>query len=206
MSTTTTFHETGIRGLRASAPQTLPFAPDIAVRAFLLERTDGDLLLFSNGLLGRVPGVERQYLTHWHEAMFGVAEGPSLVHHLAERPHVDGETFAGAFTLGDDFEAIPIPGHTPGSTAYRWDTGDQRLLFTGDSLYLRDGRWVAAVLDSSDRASYVASLERLRDVEFDVLVPWAASADGPLLDAVDAATRRARLDAILDRVRAGEDA
>ena len=46
---------------------------------------------------------------------------------------------------------IPIPGHTPGATAYLWDSGERRYLFTGDSLYLSDGEWMAAVLDSSDR-------------------------------------------------------
>ena len=91
----------------------------------------------------------------------------------------------GGFTkrhkLGSDFEVIPMPGHTPGSTAYLWDSGHHRFLFTADSLYLGgDGRWRAAVLESSDRERYVRSLELLRDLEFDVLVPWAAPADGPV--------------------------
>ncbi len=52
--------------------------------------------------------------------------------------------------LDDDFEVIPIPGHTPGATAYLWDDGERRHLFTGDSIYLSDGEWIAALLDSSD--------------------------------------------------------
>ena len=48
---------------------------------------------------------------------------------------------------GDDFEVIPIPGHTSGATAYLWDGGGHRCLFTGDTLYLREGEWVAAVLE-----------------------------------------------------------
>ena len=68
----------------------------------------------------------------------------------------------GAFSrrhmLDDDFEVIPTPGHTPGATAYLWDNGNHRFLFTGDTIYLRDGEWVDGLLGSSDRASYVESL------------------------------------------------
>ena len=35
---------------------------------------------------------------------------------------------------------------------YLWDSGEHRLLFTGDTIYLDDGGWVAAVLETSDRA------------------------------------------------------
>ena len=59
-----------------------------------------------------------------------------------------------------------MPGHTPGSTAYLWDSGTHRFLFTADSLYLGgDGRWRAAVLESSDREQYVRSLELLRELD-----------------------------------------
>ena len=74
---------------------------------------------------------------------------------------------------------IPTPGHTSGATAYLWDTGLHRLLFTGDTIYLDDGEWVAALLDSSERAPYLESLELIRELDFDVLVPWAASAGQP---------------------------
>ena len=53
------------------------------------------------------------------------------------------------------------------------------MLFTGDSLWLDGEEWIAAVLDDSDREAYIDSLERLKTVEFDYLVPWGASADGP---------------------------
>ena len=88
------------------------------------------------------------------------------------------ETFSDRAVLDGDFELIPTPGHTPGATAFLWHADDQRLLFTGDSVYLRDGEWVAAMLEgSSDRAAYIESLELLRGLEFDVLVPWGASGD-----------------------------
>ena len=85
-------------------------------------------------------------------------------------------TFSRRHELDGDLEVIPIPGHTDGSTAYLWDSGDHRVLFSADTVYLDDGEWVAAVLESSDRAAYLESLELIRELDFDVLAPWAATA------------------------------
>jgi glyoxylase-like metal-dependent hydrolase (beta-lactamase superfamily II) len=115
-------------------------------------------------------------------------------------------TFSRRHMLDEDFEVIPIPGHTSGATAYLWDSGEHRFLFTGDTIYLSDGEWVAAVLESSDRAAYVRSLELIRELDFDVLVPWAASAGQPYYATTDRADTRRRVDAILKRVWNGEDA
>ena len=73
--------------------------------------------------------------------------------------------------LGGDFEIIPTPGHTPGATAFLWN----RHLFTGDTVFLRDGEWAVAVLEDSDPDAYVESLELMKTLDFDTLVPWAAS-------------------------------
>lgn len=211
-----------IPGLHPATPQELSFAPGTVARAFLLEREHGNVLIYDNGALASdldawrsLGGASRQYLGHWHEAMFGDAAtaaelGAPLFVHAADASEVTarGRAVRAAFrrrhTLDDDLEVIPIPGHTPGSTAYLWRTGERRALFTADTLYLHGDEWVAAVLGSSDRDSYVASLELLRDVEFDLLVPWAASADGPYAVAVDPDERRERLDAVIARLRRGE--
>ena len=82
------------------------------------------------------------------------------------------ETFSERATLDGDCEVIPIPGHTQGATAFLWDSGEHRCLFSGDSMYLHEGEWIAAVLEgSSDRGDYVKSLELIQSLEFDVLVP-----------------------------------
>jgi hypothetical protein len=197
-----------IAGLEASAPHALPFAPDAGIRAFTLRRRHGDLLVYS------APGLEdvkatRQYLNHWHEATFPTPglTIPVFTHeagreHVAEHLHVRA-TFSRRHLLDDDFEVIPTPGHTPDATAFLWDTGDHRLLFTGDTIMLRDGEWKAAVLDSSDRSAYVESLELMRDLDFDVLVPWVADADGPYLALTDRDDARRRIDAIIEQVKAG---
>jgi glyoxylase-like metal-dependent hydrolase (beta-lactamase superfamily II) len=103
--------------------------------------------------------------------------------------------------LDDDFEVIPTPGHTPDATAYLWDSGRHRILFTGDTIMLRDGEWRAAVLDSSDRTAYVASLELIRDLDFDVIVPWVASADGPYFAHTSRDDAQRRIDAIIEQIR-----
>lgn len=212
-----------IPGLYASPPETLPFAPSLEVRAFLLRRDPGNLLIYGAGTLTAdareiegVGGVSRRYLNHRHEAAFAGDQdawtfgAPLLCHEnerrsVSERLEVSG-TFSERHVVGGDFEVIPIPGHTRGATTYLWDTEEHRCFFTGDTVYLRRGEWMAAVLQSSDREAYVESLELIRGLDFDVLVPWAASAGEPYYDFTDEADSRRRIDAILERVRSGGDA
>jgi glyoxylase-like metal-dependent hydrolase (beta-lactamase superfamily II) len=202
--------------LLPTTPEPLPFAPSQSIRAYLLQRDAGNVLLYSTaGLesdaaaIEERGGIARHYLNHRHEAMFSSdwVDAPLLVHErerdaVARSYHVRA-TFSRRHTLDDDLEVIPTPGHTPGATAFLWDSGEHRFLFTGDTIYLDGGEWVAAVLESSDRERYVESLELLRDLEFDVLVPWA-STDEPYA-VTDPADARRRIDAILARVRNGED-
>ena len=210
--------ESPLPGLHASSPQSLPFAPALDIRAFLLQRERGNLLVYSVAGLGRQPGfgrlggVSRQYLNHRHEALFA-ADGldvPLFVHE-AERAAVERKrhvraSFARRHLLDDDFEVIPTPGHTSGASAFLWDSGRHRFLFTGDTIYLRDGEWVAAVLDgSSDRTAYVESLELMRELDFDVLVPWAATRGAPYHALTTRLDARRRIDEIIARVRRGED-
>jgi len=197
--------------------------PSTHVRAFVLQRRPGNLLVYSAETVAddaraieEFGSLSRHYLNHWHEAAFGgggrIAEtfGAPLFCHEDERGPVSetvhvAETFSSRHLEGDDFEVIPIPGHTRGATAYLWDSGEHRCLFTGDSLYLREGEWVAAVLESSDRAAYIGSLELIKELEFDMLVPWAATAGQPFHAITDKANTRRRIDAILERVRRGDD-
>src|SRR5829696_6440626 len=129
-------------------------------------------------------------------------DAPLVVHHddsaeVKRRTGVDPVTFTGRHQLGEGFEIVPIPGHTPGATAYLWERGEHRFLFPGDTLYLRDGEWVAAVLDSSDRDAMSASLQLIRELDFDVLVPWAATAGQQYWTVTDRADTRRRIDRAL---------
>jgi glyoxylase-like metal-dependent hydrolase (beta-lactamase superfamily II) len=147
------------------------------------------------GAVAALGGATQILLGHWHEAEFGGGAGVAAA---LEAP-LAGERAAPIAVDGDDVEVVPMPGHTPGATAFLW----HGALFTGDTIYLRDGEWAGAVLGSSDRAAYVESLERLRELDFEWLVPWAASLDGPFAAATDRADARRRIDALIARVRAG---
>ena len=206
---------TTLPGLFASPPERLPFAPSLSIRAFLLRRAQGNLLVYSATTLEAeaiddLGGISRHYLNHRHEAMFapGSIAAP-LFCHANERESVARAgrvraAFSRRHMLDGDFEVIPTPGHTSGATAFLWDSGDHRLLFTGDTICLDHGEWVAAVLDSSDRSRYVESLELMRELDFDMLVPWAATEGKPYHAATSRADARRRIEAILVRVRRGE--
>jgi glyoxylase-like metal-dependent hydrolase (beta-lactamase superfamily II) len=209
--------ESPVAGVYATEPEPLPFAPSLDIRAFLLQRDRGNLLIYSvTGLgaearaIGDLGGISRHYLNHRHEAMFASewVDAPLFVHEreresVAAAYHVRG-SFSGRHRFEDDFEIIPIPGHTSGATAFLWDSGEHRMLFTGDTIYLDRGEWVAAVLDSSDRSDYIRSLEAIRELDFDTLVPWAARGGEPYHASTDRAEARRRIDAILERIRRGE--
>jgi glyoxylase-like metal-dependent hydrolase (beta-lactamase superfamily II) len=210
--------ETVVPGLYATTPEPLPFATSLHIRAFVLQRDRGNILVYStSGLeadaaaIEDLGGISRHYLNHRHEAAFAsdAVQAPLFVHEnerdSVERTyHVRG-TFSRRHMLDDDFEVIPTPGHTSGATAFLWDSGRHRALFTGDTVFLSGGEWVAAVLEgSSDRASYLESLELIRDLDFDVLVPWAATAGEAYHAVTSHAAARRRIDAILERVRRGE--
>jgi Metallo-beta-lactamase superfamily len=207
-----------IQGLYALMPEPLPFAPSLDIRAFLLRRDHGNLLLYSTTTvqanapaIEELGGISRHYLNHRHEAQFSSQgiDAPLFVHE-SERESVSKSfairgTFSKRHALDEDFEVIPTPGHTPGATAYVWDSGEHRLLFTGDTIYLNEGEWVAAVLPSSDRQRYIESLELIGNLDFDVLVPWAATRDQPYYALTERADAKRRIGAILERVRHGED-
>jgi len=208
--------------LYASSPEALPGAPSLKIRSFLLRRDSGNLLVYGTGVpaddvreIGDLGGVSRHYLNHHHEAAFvdgriaRTLGAPLFCHEDDSRSVVETLRVAGTFSerhkLDGDFEVIPTPGHTAGATAYLWDIGEHRFLFTGDTVYLRDGEWVAAVLPTSDKESYIESLKLIRRLDFDVLVPWLASADRSHHVFTDKADTERRIDAILDRVRRGDD-
>ena len=201
---------TTLPDLLASPPHPLPFAPSLHVRSYLLRRDAGNVLIYGAPGAAGLGDISRAYLNHFHEAEFFDASvtAPLFVHAAdraaTEPTHHVRATFATRHTLDDDLEVIPTPGHTPGATAYLWTSGGRRHLFTGDTLFLGAHRWRAAVLESSDREAYIRSLELLRGLEFDVLVPWAAAEGGPAYAETDPQDAGARIDAVLERVRAGE--
>jgi glyoxylase-like metal-dependent hydrolase (beta-lactamase superfamily II) len=218
MTADPTSMETGIAGLYASAPEQLPFAPALDIRAFLLRRDRGNILIYSTTGLGSAAaaieglgGISRHYLNHWHESLFASEwiDAPLFVHEsdrdAVAEPYRVRASFSTHHVLDDDFDVIPTPGHTAGAASYLWESGNHRLLFTGDTIEFQEGEWVAGLLESSDRDSYIESLELIRELDFDILVPWATTRGGPYYAATDKADRERRIGAIIDRLRRGED-
>ncbi|HVZ39815.1 MAG TPA: hypothetical protein VHI13_11100 [Candidatus Kapabacteria bacterium] len=71
--------------------------------------------------------------------------------------------------VDDDFEVIPIPGHTRGAFAYLWHTPARQFLFIGDTLVPVDGGWKVWVPKPSI-GLMIESLEMLKQIDFDVLI------------------------------------
>lgn len=69
-----------------------------------------------------------------------------------------------AIALGDRaIAALHVPGHSPGSVAYMFESGGKRVLFAQDV----HGPLHPALL--SDRVAYLASLKRLLELDADIL-------------------------------------
>jgi glyoxylase-like metal-dependent hydrolase (beta-lactamase superfamily II) len=217
--------------LYASPPEAVPFGPSLVMRAFLLRREPGNLLIYRAGTVSgdqktidQLGGISRQYLSHRHEAA-PVCDWVAETFHAPLYCHADdaesasagcavARTFSERHRLDDDFEIIPTPGHTSGATAYLWDSGEHRCLFTGDTIFFPQGEWRALLLRSnapppldgaSDREQYLESLELLRSIDFDLLLPSLATAGQPYYTFVEQADATRRIDAIIERVQRGDN-
>jgi glyoxylase-like metal-dependent hydrolase (beta-lactamase superfamily II) len=211
--------ESPIEGLLATPTARLPYQHNVLLRSYVLERAQGNVIVYNSpgvsesaDAIAALGAPTRLLINHGHESMYGqpAIDVPVWVHsqdraEIARSIHVAG-TFDERLMIDDDLEVIPTPGHTAGTTSYLWNSGQHRFLFTGDFIWIEDGDWKAVVLSSHLRDAYLASLELVRDLDFDVLVPWGATEGGPSYGLVaDAAEKRQRIDAIIDRVRAGGD-
>jgi len=181
----TTSLESPIARLHATPTAPLPFMSGVAVRSFVLERKQGNIIVYNSpGIAAAARPIRdlgwpsRLLVNHWHEAIYP-APGSDIAVFVHENDRAQTEQslrvagdFKGRGWIDDDIEVIPTPGHTAGATMFLWDNGGRRFLFTGDSIWIRNGQWEVVVLGESNRADYLSSLALVRDVDFDVLVPW----------------------------------
>jgi hypothetical protein len=115
-------------------------------------------------------------------------------------------TLAQRVMIADDLEANPTPGCTAGTITCAWDNELHRFFFTGDFIWAEKGRWKAVVLGDSLRGDYLHSLALVRELDFDVLVPWGTAEGYPPIDPVSSeSVNRRRIDAIIDRGEAGHN-
>jgi hydroxyacylglutathione hydrolase len=174
-----------------------PF-PGLTTHAYLLTREDGNVLFYNTSALQELDrmaalgGVRYQFLSH-------VDELGESIHVIRQRfetrlgGHVREQAEFARVRPADvvfearevhlgNIEVIPTPGHTSGSTCFLVSSPyGKRYLFTGDTLYLSDGRrWKAGFLSGiSDRDALIESLGVLRTLAPDVVLGSAfAGPDG----------------------------
>jgi glyoxylase-like metal-dependent hydrolase (beta-lactamase superfamily II) len=182
----------------------------------VLQRPAGNVIVYNSpgvtsaaSAIRELGGATRLLINHEHEAMYG---RPGLdvavfVHELDSAATARSLPVAGIFDhrqmIDDDLEVIPTPGHTPGTTSYLWDNGAHRVLFTGDFLWIENGEWKAVVLDPARRGQYLDSLALVRDLDFDVLVPWGVTEGDAGFAEANRTEIADRLDAVIARLKAG---
>lgn len=209
---------TTIRPDLAETPAFSPF-PGLTTHAYLwTSPTAGNILFYSPGdaaafdaIAGR-GGIAHQYLSHQDEAgpMLGsIADrfGPVLhapagdLAGIAEHA-TPGVLLTDRIVDANGVEAIPTPGHTPGSTSFLVIGSDgARYLFPGDTLYRgADGRWNAGYIPGmSDGDLLLAALEVLGGLEPD-LVASSAFAGESGVHAVDPAAWRSTVAGTAERL------
>jgi glyoxylase-like metal-dependent hydrolase (beta-lactamase superfamily II) len=209
--------ETLTDGLLATPTARLPYQHNVLLRSYVLERPEGNVIIYNSpgvsssaDAIRDLGGASRLLINHGHEAMYGTPDldVPVYVHERDRAEVARALPVAGVFDrrqmIDHDLEVIPTPGHTAGTTSFLWDNGSRRFLFTGDFIWIENGEWKAVVLDGGLRGEYLDSLALVRKLDFDVLVPWGTTEDGPSYGLASGKTEiHDRIEAIIDRVRAG---
>lgn len=206
-------------GLYATPTSILPFDRRFEFKSFVLQRESKNIIIYHSSHLKEAQqeieslgDVSKVLMNHDHESLGG--------RHQLDVPYYINEKDADALKrsisidgyinerqmLAEDLEVIPTPGHTPGTTMFLWDNGEHRYLFTGDFLCFEGDTWRTVILGSSDREASIQSLEMIKELDFDVLVPWVTIKEGPLVYVVEnEEEKQQQIQNIIDRVRNGEN-
>ena len=166
-----------------------PFDDETETRAFLVTHHNGNLLFYSSSKIEQYfdfireqKGLASQYLTHRDEASEYCDKlreefDAALVCHekektaISEKCTVD-EVFDERGQLAPDLEAIPTPGHCPGSSCYQVIINGISYLFTGDTIFLVDGNWEIYMKGSQANPTDMrATLQMMREMNVDVVIP-----------------------------------
>lgn len=198
-----------------------PF-PGLTTHAYLLLRAQGNVLFYNTGNSADIDGmashggVAWQLISHRDEVGDGIMAlhqryGTRLVAHVAERdayrkvrePDV---LIRERQTLLDNIEAIPTPGHTPGSVCYL-ATGERgrHYLFTGDTIFRNaEGGWSAGYIKGySEPEPLLESLQLLAGLEPDVVFSSAFSGPTGFEELTPAIWRR-HVEAAITGLRQGK--
>lgn len=179
--------------------------------SYLVQRPQGNLLVDSPRaaapLLDRIDqlgGVRVMFLTHRDDVAdharirrrFGCERIIHANEPVAAERRLEGRD---PIPLADDLIAIPVPGHTRGSTALLYR---EKFLFTGDHLWWSeegDGLNVSRSVCWWNWSEQKRSVERLLDFRFE----WVLPGHGRRFRAPSAAAMRAELERLVKRLRNG---
>lgn len=131
-------------------------------------------------------GIDKQIMSHGADVSpaSGYVEktyGASIYIHDADVEHairkrkgpVTG-SFSKSHSIARGLEALPLPGHTPGFTVFRWN-GSKRYLVSGDIIAEDSAGWSAFI--STEPQTGADSLRRMMDMECDLLLPSESAGD-----------------------------
>ena len=157
--------------------------------AYFLRRPKGNVLFYNTGNNGDLDEVEElgglqcQILSHRDEAAPSLRRirerfGSKLCCSTLEAPVIDKVArpdilFDPNDRRLDDIDIIHTPGHTEGSLSFFYKSPHGKAyLFTGDTIFLWDGKWATLVLSDAggSEASLAESLLRLRDLDPDLVM------------------------------------
>ena len=166
-----------------------PFANTVETRAYLVTLAAGNFLFYSSSLIEQEfdfirskGGILKQYLNHRDEAS-GYCDvvrrqfnAPLNCHELereAVSEHCEvSETFSERHHILPVLEAIPTPGHCPGSTCYLLQHGGKHILFSGDTIYPDNGVWKTYLHGGRSNAEdMLSSLDLLGNLAVDIILP-----------------------------------
>jgi len=166
-----------------------PFSNEVETRAYLVNLAAGNILFYSSShieqefdFIHSKGGLFKQYLNHRDEAseycdLARMRFNAPLVCHELESDAVSqrckvSETYSARHHILPVLEAIPTPGHCPGSTCYLLQHDGKHILFTGDTIYPDNGEWKVYLHGSrSSGKDMLTSLELLGSLAVDVILP-----------------------------------
>ena len=166
-----------------------PFANEVETRAYLVTLAAGNFLFYSSSQIEQEfdfirskGGILKQYLNHRDEAS-GYCDvvrrqfNAPLICNELERDAVSencevSEVFSERHHILPVLEAIPTPGHCPGSTCYLLQNGGKHILFSGDTIYPENGVWKTYLHGSrSNEKDMLSSLDLLGNLAVDIILP-----------------------------------
>jgi hydroxyacylglutathione hydrolase len=196
-------------------------APGLSTHAYLLSIGEHRNLLIYNTThaheldhIERLGGLHAQYLSHQDEVAPSLRAIKDRFGSTLRAARADLDAVSAVSPVDVEFdergvddngiEVVPAPGHSPGSTAFRYRSPHGRTyLFTGDTLYVdRDGEWSAGYIPGySDAAPLRESILLLGGLAPDVVISSAFTGDAGVHE-VDPAEWPALVDGAVRKLEA----